>query len=400
MTVLAVLLLTITMATSQEPEARVQAERLARSGAHEEALRRFQALVAANPDDIDSRLWIGRLHLLMNHPRRAAAVFESVVAADNQNVDALTGLGLALLETGHDRAAADALNRAESLAPDRVDVLAAQGRLHAAARHETLALAYYGRALVMDVNNAALRAEADAVRARRAHRLELGYDFQRFDPSAGDFQAGRIEVNVRLNDSVRVAARGQVLRHGGQDESRGGGSVEWLVRPDLRLRGAVQGGTDVFWLPELDAFADAQLALGRAHWSLRLHFFDFDGVDLWIGGPGLACDITSRATIRAEYLRGRTRTAGGGSETTDSGTIGIDGRLHDRITASVAYSRGIDRLDWMTLDRMAAGKANTLSLDGAADLTRVITFGAGYDLQERPDEVRVHRARALLTFRF
>jgi YaiO family outer membrane protein len=400
MTVLAALLLAVTVTTAQEPEARVQAERLARSGAHEEALRRFQALVAANPEDVASRLWIGRLHLILDHPRRAAAVFESVVAADNQNVDALAGLGLALIETGEQHAAADALNRAEALAPERVDVLAAQGRLHAASRRDALALAYYGRALVIDSSNAALRAEADAVRARRAHRVELGYDFQRFDPSAGDFQAGRVEINARLNESVRLVARGQVLRHEGEDESRGGAGVEWLVRPDLRLRAGAQRGSDVFWLPEVDAYADARLARGRAYWTLRIHFFDFDGADMWIGGPGLAYDITPRATVRAEYLRGRTRIAAGDAETTDSGTIGIDGRIHDRFTASASYSRGIDRLDWMTLDRIAAGTANTLSLEGSADLTPFISFGAGYDLQERPGDLRIHRARGLLTFRF
>jgi tetratricopeptide (TPR) repeat protein len=400
MTVLAALLLAATMATAQEPELRVQAERLARSGAHEEALRRFQALVAANPDDLASRLWIGRLHLMMGHPHRAAAVFESVVAADNQNVDALIGLGLALTEAGDRRHAADALNRAEALAPDRVDVLAAQGNLHAASRRETLALAYYDRALVTDPANAAIRADADAVRARRAHRVTLGYDFQRFDPSDSELQAGRIEVNARLNDSVRLVARGQALRHEDEDESRGGGGVEWLVRPDLRLRGGAQGGSDVFWLPELDAHADATWTRGRAHWTARLHFFDFDGLDMWIGGPGLAYDVTPRTTVRAEYLRGRTRVPGGDSDITDSGTIGIDGRVHDRLTASLSYSRGIDRLDWMTLDRVDAGKANTLSLEGSADLTPFIGVGAGYDLQERPGDIRIHRARGVLTVRF
>lgn len=400
MTVCAALLLAITMVTAQEPEPRIQAERLARSGAHEEALRRFQALVAADPDDLTSRVWIGRLHLMMGNPQRAAPVFDSVVAADNQNIDALTGLGLALIETGNRRAAADALNRAEALAPDRVDVLAAQGRLHAASHRDSLALAYYQRALVSDSADAALRAEAVAVRASRAHRIELGYDFQRFDPSSGDFQAGRIEVNARVNDRVRVAARGQVLRHAGQDESRGGAGVQWAVRPDLRLRGGLQGGSDVFWLPQVDAFADARLARGRAHWTMRIHFFDFEGADLWIGGPGLAYAITPRATLRAEYLRGRTQIAGARAEITDGGTIGIEGRLHDRLTASVAYRRGIDRLDWMTRDRLGAGRANTVSFEGSAELTPFIGVGAGYDLQERPGDLRIHRAHGVFTFRF
>ncbi len=212
MMLFAVLLLTLSVNTAQEPDARAQAERIARAGDHADALKRFQAIAAANPDDVAARLWIGRLHLLMGHPHRAAAVFDSIVATSGQNIDALIGLGLSLTEAGDLEAAGDALNRAEALAADRVDVLAAQGRLHAADRRDTLALAYYGRALAAEPMNAGIRAEADALRAARAHRIDIGYDFQAFDPSAGVLHAGHLEANFRVSDSVRMFGRGQVLR--------------------------------------------------------------------------------------------------------------------------------------------------------------------------------------------
>ena len=126
MMLIAALCLSLSVSAAQDPDARTQAERLARSGSHEEALKRFQAIVAENPDDLAARLWIGRLHLLMDHPRRAAAVFESIVAVQPQNLEALIGLGSALIEAGDWRGAADALNRAEALAAEDVNVLAAQ----------------------------------------------------------------------------------------------------------------------------------------------------------------------------------------------------------------------------------------------------------------------------------
>ena len=52
------------LATPQAQDQRAEAERLARSGAHEQALKEFQALAALNPDDIEARLWIARLHVL------------------------------------------------------------------------------------------------------------------------------------------------------------------------------------------------------------------------------------------------------------------------------------------------------------------------------------------------
>ncbi len=424
MMLIAVLLLTLSVNTAQEPDARAQAERLAKSGAHAEALQRFQALAAANPDDTASRLWIARLHQLMGHPHRAAAVFESLVATGSQNIEALTGLGLALIETGDLKAAADALNRAEALAAESVHVLAAQGRLHAADGRDSLALAYYGRALAADPGNADIRAEANALRASRAHRLELGYDFQAFDPSAGTLQAGRIEFNARVSDSVRLFARGQVLRHDAGDpldpalyeelvalgldpalgnssrtESRGGAGIEWMVQPAVRLRGGAQFGNDTMWLPEVDAFADATFGSGRMRWTFRTHYFDFGETDLWIGGPGMAVDFSPRLTLSAEYWRGRTGIAGGGSETTDNATLGLHGRLTTSTTAFFEYHRGLDRLDLFTADILAAADANTLSFGGALDFTPFVGLAARYDFQDR-SSAQVHRGNAVFTFRF
>lgn len=400
MMLIAALCLSLSVSTVQELDARTQAERLARSGSHEEALKRFQALAAANPDDVAARLWIGRLHLLMGHPRRAAAVFDSIVAVQPQNLEALTGLGTALVDAGDLRGAADALNRAEAIAAEHVDVLAAQGRLHAADGRTTLALAYYGRVLAAEPGNTTIRAAADALRADRAHRIELGYDFQMFDPGAGELHAGRVEVNARVSDMLRVFARGQLLRYEGDDESRGGAGIEWTVTPALRLRAGALGGGSTRWLPQVDAFADATFGRGRTRWTLRAHYFDFDAVDMWIGGPGIAIDLTPRTTLVGEYLRGRTRVPGGDSETTDSALLGLHARLGPRVTGLFEYHRGIDRLDWFTVDRLSATGANTLSVGGAADLTPFVGLGARYDYQERRGDVKVHRAAGHFTFRF
>src|SRR5687768_8776902 len=147
------------LAGAQAPasDQRAEAERLARSGAHAQALKEFQAVAAANPDDIEARLWIARLHVLLGHPRRAADVYESIVAAQPQNVDALLGLGEALTSASRLREGADALSRAEALAADRPAILTAQGRLHTAAGRTSLALAYFQRALALDPANAEVR---------------------------------------------------------------------------------------------------------------------------------------------------------------------------------------------------------------------------------------------------
>ena len=183
---LTALCLTIALgASAQTPvsERRAEAERLANSGAYAAALQAFQAIAAANPDDIEARLWIGRMHAKLGQHEHAADVYRSILAAQPQNLDALVGLGNSLVALGRLKEAGDALSRAEAMAADRPAVLDAQGRLHQAANRTSLALAYYLRAVALDPSNADARQAADALRALRAHRLEIDYDFQRLTES-------------------------------------------------------------------------------------------------------------------------------------------------------------------------------------------------------------------------
>lgn len=397
MTAIVALVLALGVAAPQAQDVRAEAERLAASGAYEEALKRFQSLVDANPDDIAARMWIGRLHQRMGQPRRAAAVFESIVATSNENIEALSGLGTALVEAGEWSRAADVLDRAERLAPGRIEVLTAQGRLHAANARPTLALAYYDRALASEPGNVEIQTLADALRATRAHRVTAGYNFQRFDPTIGDFNSGYISFNGRVSDALRVFAMGEVLSRG-DDEARGGGGVEW--RPDRRIQlrgGAFFGGST--WLPDTDVFADATLFGRRARLTASVRYFEFEGADLWIAGPGLAVDVDPRLSLSAQYLRGRTGFTSG-SITSDNVVVGIHARPAARVGAFVEYRHGIDRLDWLTADRLTAEGADTFGFGGSVDITPFAGLEAGYDHQDRSDSGSINRARAFLTVRF
>lgn len=397
---MAVLVLGMVMSAPPAQDARADAERLAKAGSREEALRRFQALAAQNPDDVSARLWIGRLHLEMHHPDRAAAVYESIVATNPQNVDAMVGLGLALTRIGRFHDASDVLSRAESIAADRLDVLVAQGALHAAAGRSSLALAYYGRALALDPANAAARDAIDAIRAARAHRIEADYDFQTFNTFREDTHTGSLTGNFRLGDGLRVFGKAQVHQGELETEARGGAGVEWMARHDLWLRGGALIGADTVELPSVDAFGDATLSRGRASWTFELRYADFDGVSLLIGGPGVSVALSPRLNVFAAYHRGRTSPGFGDSITSDNVTLGASTALGTRTRVSAQYRRGIDRLDWLTVDRVFASDANTISFGVVADVTPFVGVQAGYDYQTRPQDEQLQRGHARLVFRF
>lgn len=383
----------------QAGDQRAEAERLANSGGYGAALKQFQALAAANPDDIEARIWIARLHALMGKPEHAVAVYRSILSVQPQHIDALVGLGNALVTLGRLDEAADALNRAEALAADRPAVLTAQGRLHQAGNHATLALAYFLRALALEPTNAPARAAADALRAARAHRVDLDYTFQHLNTDVEEAHVGTFEINARVSDALRIFGRGQAERAFGLDEQRGGGGIEWSITRHAWLHAGAMFGGDAAYLPETEAFVEASIARGRARWSFQVRQADFEGADLWLGGPGLALAVLPRVELTVRYYRGRVEAEGFDSSTTDTVAIGLAGAASERVRLGVTYTHGIDRLDWLTIDRITF-ESDTLSLKTSYDFTPFATFRAGYDFQSRPGGLQAHRARAGFTFRF
>jgi tetratricopeptide (TPR) repeat protein len=402
MTSLAIAVLGLALAAApQDANRRADAERLAASGAHAEALKRFQALAAENPDDIEARLWIARLHARMDHPERALDVYRSITSTHPQNVAALVGAGRMLTELERFDEAADALARAEALAADDPAVLAASGALHGMAGRSTLGLAYYDRALALRPTDVEVRQAADRLRASRAHRVQLEYDFAGYQPFDEELQMGGLEVNARVTDTVRLFARGQSMRADDEYENRGGGGIEWRPTRHLTFAAGAFGGTDTAILPELDIFASLSLRHSpRVRWLLDVRYADYDVANVWIGGPGIGIRFGD-AELTARVLPSRTQLAFADSFTTTSASIGIAGPLGDRATVSAEYRYGIDRLDWLTLDRVLLDdEAHTAAFHGTFDFTPFVTLGAGYEYREQPGDISIHRALARLILRF
>jgi YaiO family outer membrane protein len=397
---MAILGLTLLAPPQQVPDQRAEAERLANSGSYEAALKQFQALAAANPDDIPARLWIARLHAKLGHPEHAVEVYRSILATQPDNLDALIGLGNSLVTLERFRDASDALMRAEKMAGDRPEVLAAQGRLHAAANHTSLALAYYNRAMTIDPSNKDIRAEAEALRVARAHRVELDYDFQHFNADVDDTHAGTFILNARLTDSVRVVAEGQVDRLFGSDEQRAGGGFEFALSRNAHLNVGALGGFNSVYLPESDFYADFGYTHRHATWGVLFRRAGFeDDTDFWILGPELTVRFSNSLDAFVAYYRGTTTPLGLEDIETDNVVIRISGEVTRGFRLGAGYTHGIDRLDWLTLDRVGF-ESDTLALRGTFTLTPSVRLELGYDFQQRPADVNVHRARAGLMFGF
>src|SRR5688500_14805806 len=91
MPLLSAAILGFMLVSGAQTDARQSADRLARAGHHADALRQFQSLAAASPDDVEARMWIARLHTWMGNHGRGLEVYRSIVATNPQHVEALIG---------------------------------------------------------------------------------------------------------------------------------------------------------------------------------------------------------------------------------------------------------------------------------------------------------------------
>jgi YaiO family outer membrane protein len=388
------------LAPAQAPDQRAEAERLARSGAHAQALKQFQALASANPDDVEARLWIARLHMWMGHPERAADVYESIVATQPQNVEALIGLGESLTMGGRFREAGDALSRAEALASDRTAILVAQGRLHRDTGHSTLALAYYQRALALEPGNVDARMAYDALRAERAHRIEATYDFEHFNTQEPDTHAGTVEVNGRVNDAFRLFGAGQHVRKFARDEDRGGGGFEWFAHGNVRVRGSALFGSGTLVLPDADTSLEAEHRSGAVSWLGAVRYLHFSTSSTVIWSPGAAFSVSDHLAVTLRYYRSHSEFDSAVSNGNNGVRLGVTARPSRRLWVDAGYAHGFEGLTFITFERELQFSAENVSAGFRFDATPFTSIGAGYTHQWRAGDTRVATAMVNLVQRF
>lgn len=99
-------------------------------GRYEKAVEQFERAVAAVPDDIDARDYLGQALLRLNKPQEALAIFQQLVEEDPSSGRALLGLGIAQISLGRYEEALKSLNAAERVLPDNALVYYYQGMVH------------------------------------------------------------------------------------------------------------------------------------------------------------------------------------------------------------------------------------------------------------------------------
>jgi YaiO family outer membrane protein len=372
------------MLSVQAPDLHAEAERLARSGAYQEALERFRSLAAANPRDVEARTWIARLHSLMGQHRQAEEVYRSVLVETPDRLDVLIGLGSALTAQGRIAEARPFLAQAEKLSPDDLEVLAAQGWLNLADEQNRLALGYYGRATLMAPEQKDLRLNLEEAHRRYDHRLEATYFNEVFSESIDDTQSADVVLNFRVADQLRAFGRGQQERRFAETDQRGGGGLDWRMdRPWLSsLQAHAMVGPGNLVLPEFEAGFGFGWSARKVSLSALGTLFNFDSAQMWAFGPAVRVNFTDSVALSASLMRTLTEFSGLSDRIGDSaGKISFGFRVHPRLWLETGYAGGIEDFDRVTIDRLGEFHAKTVSGTARLDFRSLTTIVGTYEYQ-------------------
>ncbi len=368
-----------------------EAEQLAADGEVEQALDAFQRIAAANPNDHEARLWIARLHVLMDNPARAEPVYRSVALEDPSNVRASVGIANTLLARYEHNEALDILAGTERLAPEDPEVLAALGRAHVQAGHTTIAVSYLQRAVAL-APTPEHRAALERARLVHGHRVEGAGLFERFDRGVDDTRGLDLTLNVRLKDSLRLIGRGQIQKKFGFSEERGGAGLEWRWKPSTTLHGYALIGPDNVVLGETEVHGGIDHVIGPVEWTFGVRYVDFASARVTVFSPGLAWQATSRLALSAQYaLMSTDRETTLASERGQS--VRLDGsyRFYPRLWLIGGYAGGVDRFDALSIDRVGDFRANSLTAGVRLPLASLSSLTGLYERSWRDDDFNMGR---------
>jgi YaiO family outer membrane protein len=368
-----------------------EAAELARQGNEQAALDAYRRLAAANPRDHRARLGIARLHLAMGKPELAEPVYRSVLLEDPSSAEAMLGVGNSLSALGRLDEALIELDRAVKVSAASGEALAALGRTHLKAGHTTLAVSYLQQA-VDTTPTPEHRLALEEARRTHGHSVEVGGLFEHFNTGTDDSWGGDLRLNVRLQDRVRLTARGQLLDKFGSSDARGGLGLEWRWRPEAVFSIQGSGGTDNLVLPRADGRIAVSYRPDTVAWSAAVQVMDFSTATLSTISPELTWWATEAASLGLRYTLAVTSIDG-----TDDVLLASAGaatgafRVNHRAWVNLGYSIGIEDFETPTVDRIGRFSAHTVTGGLRLELPTLTTLLGTYQYQWRPRDEALNR---------
>ena len=264
-----------------------QAVEAANDGRDAEALAAFQRLANMNPDDLDARLWIARLHVRMGHQDLAEPVYRSVLLEDPSDLEAMLGVANALLARGEVDEAEEILECRRRARAQNDEVLYAVGRSHYYSGRTVRAIEYFERAYARLADrpapHVARRGAPVVPPSRRAARVERA--IRRLDARHAVRRRDREHPPER--SVARVRPRDRPSASSASRSSAAAAAPNGAGRQTTVLRGHALVMPDNIIMPEGDYMGELQYTYLDATWSGSVRYFDFTGARSTVISPAV-----------------------------------------------------------------------------------------------------------------
>ena len=369
-----------------------EAERMARTGDTLRALQAFQALVAANADDFDSHVWLGRLLTRVGRRAEAITLLRDVIARSPRQVDARVALGAALLTSGRVEDAYAVVEDAEALAPQSADVLALKGRVLRHLGRPSEAYVALDAAHTLSPRDEDVSIVRERTRRIVAHRAHVGVAREASRDGIPEASIVDADIDVHLDDTRRVFGRVQWQERAGSDDTRAGGGVEWRLGRHVLSRGAVLVSPGSPRVARADLYGELEFAAGRTQPAIGVRYLDFLGARVWIVAPSISVDLNDNVALAVRYYRSESEFLPAGRRAgNDSGAIMGRWQVARRLSLSAAYARGNESFDILSVDRLGRFRADTVAGGARIDLRSLTSVGLGVEHQWRTGDRQLTR---------
>ena len=392
MSFLLVGLATVVWLASGQGLDRNEAERLARLGRYADALVAFERIVAGNPADVESRLWIGQLQLRMGRIADAEATFRAVLARQSRDVDARIGLGSALTRASRTDEAIEVLEATRADAGDNADLFAALARAYRNAGRPRAALDLFARAHHLAPTDPEILDSLEAVHRVFDHSLGVEGRGEAVPDAGWDSGDGALTLRVRTSDRLHLAGAARVHHRSGVSESQFGGGLEYRVGRRTHVSTSVLGGPDNESLPILSVAAQVTQYSGATEIGGAVRFLHFATTDVTALSASAARDDGRRWRTEARYTYSRSVFAPDGRTAGDhSILLRALRRQWRRVWIEGSYAHGAESFDVLTAERVDSLDADSVAVGLRILTPSLLVLTSTWEHQWRSNSQTIHR---------
>jgi YaiO family outer membrane protein len=380
------------LAGHPQPLERGEAERLARIGRHAEALAAFQRIVARDPADVESRVWIGRLQLWMGRAGEAESTFRAVLLEHPRDVDARIGLGAALTRSNRTDEAIAVLEATRADAGENADFFAALARAHRHAGRPRAARDLFVQAHRLAPDDRDILDGLEAVRRTYDHFVSLEGYTETIPDDGGNAADGTLTLSLRASERLRLDGAARLQSRSGGTDSLFGGGAQWRAGRGTILSASARGGPGNQSLPVLSV--STELTQYSGSWELGggVRLLHFETTDVTALSATAAWDTGGRWRLDARYTYSRSSFEPSGRMAGDHSVLlrGLR-RQWRRVWLAGSYAHGAESFDVLTADRVGSFDADTVSAGVRILTPSLLTLHSTWEHQWRSDGQTIDR---------